>query len=159
MKKTLVSIVLLITISILFTATQTSCEKESVVRQTDTVYQCIPHIDGLWIGTYTVGTGFPVPPGTSFYFTFSIYPDGTLSYKSKGYYNGSYEYITFADGTWTLTGTTFNFTVQTINIAGGGPQLTQTGSATYNSTNGTLTNGTITNGPGSSEDWTMTRVN
>ena len=112
--------------------------------------------DLLWVGTYTVGAGSSVPAGTSFFFSFSIYSDGTASYKSKGFYNGSYDYITFANGTWTLTGTQFSFTVTTINLAGGGPQQPQSGAATFNTSAGTLTNGTFV---GNSATWTMTKVN
>lgn len=129
---------------------QTGCTKDD-----DNEIPVTYPIQGLWEGTYTVGSGNPVPAGTSFYFSFSIYPGGKVSYKSKGYYMGSSEYITFADGTWTLTGTEYNFTVTTINIAGGGTQQTQIGKATYNSSNGTLSNGTFTN---SNSVWTMNKV-
>ncbi len=136
--------------SLLFTTSHEGCKKETV--------HCKQNIQGLWVGTYTVGEGFPVPAGTSFFFSFSIHPGGKLSYKSKGFYMGSYEYITFADGTWKLDGNAFTFSVKTINYAEGEPQLLQTGSATYNNTNGTLT-GVISNGPGSSESFTMAEVN
>lgn len=159
MKKLLLSTISLIVIAFLFTTSQSGCTKETVITDTDTVFNCPQNIQGLWVGTYTVGAGFPVPAGTSFFFSFSIHPDGKMSYKSKGFYNGSYDYITFADGTWTLNGNAFTFSVTTINLAGGGPQLVQTGSATYNSTNGTLTNGIITNGPGSTETFTLAEVN
>lgn len=129
-----------------------SCKKDSEDQPPATNHT----IQGLWVGTYTIGTGSSVPPGTSFFFSFSIYTDGTASYKSKGFYNGSYDYITFANGTWTLTGTQFNFTVTTVNIAGGGPQQTQTGKATFNASAGTLTGGTFT---GNDATWTMTKVN
>ena len=155
MKKLLLSICSLILVSFFFVTSQTSCKKETVVSQVDTVFQCPQNIQGLWVGTYVVGPGGPVPSGTAFYFSFSIYPDGTLSYKSKGYYNGSLDYITFADGTWALTGTAFSFSVNTINIAGGGAQHTQSGTATYNSTNGTLTNGVVSDPAGGSATWSM----
>jgi hypothetical protein len=113
-------------------------------------------IQGLWEGTYTVGAGNPVPAGTSFYLSLSISPGGKVSYKGKGYYNGSSDYITFADGTWTLNGTAFAFNVTTINYALGNPQQTQTGTATYNSSDGTLTSGQF---GGNSSTWTMKRVN
>jgi len=138
-------------ISVLFTTTQKGCKKETS--------HCTPGIQGLWVGTYTVGEGFPVPAGTSFFFSFSIHPDGKMSYKAKGFYNGNYEYITFADGTWKLDGNAFTFSVKTINYAPGEPQLPQTGSATYNSADGTLINGIISNGPGSYESFTMAEVN
>lgn len=136
------------------------CKKETVTETvTDTVFHCSPNIVGLYEGTYTVGPGNPVPTGTQFYFSFSIYPNGKVSYKSKGYYNGSSDYITFADGTFTLTNDQFNFNVTTINIAGGGAQHTQYGSASYNSVSGTLSNGTITDPLGGSAIWSMTKVN
>ena len=129
MKKFLAGSFLMIVLSILIVSTQTSCKKETVTNNTtdtlyhnviDTIYQCTPNITGLWVGTYTVGAGQPVPAGTQFYFSFSVYPDGTMSYKSKGFYNGSSDYIPFAYGTWQLSGNSFSFSVQTINIAGGG---------------------------------------
>lgn len=123
-----------------------SCTKEK-----DTSNSAVIH--GLWVGTYTVNTG------ASYYFSFSIYPDGKLSYKSKGLYNGSAEYITFADGTWTLNGNNFTFSVTTINIAGGGTQHLQYGAATYNSSAGTLTAGSISDPLGGNATWTMTKVN
>jgi hypothetical protein len=82
-----------------------------------------------------------------------------MSYKSKGYYNGSLDYITFASGTWTLTGNTFSFTATTINVAGGGSQHTQTGTATFDSNNGSLTNGTINDPQGGAAPWSMNRIN
>ena len=148
MKKVLSTLFVVLLFSIVIF--QLSCKKT-----TDTPKS----LPGLWVGTYTVGAGNPVPSGTSFFFSFSIYSDGKVSYKSKGYYNGSLDYITFADGTWSLTGNTFSFSVTTINYPGGGTQHTQTGTATYNSNNGTLTNGTITDLAGGSATWTMTRVN
>jgi hypothetical protein len=115
-------------------------------------------IQGLWEGTYTIGPGSPVPAGTSFYFSFSIYPGGKLSYKSKGYYNGRKDYITFADGTWDLNGNNFSFSVRTINYAEGGRQHVQSGSATFNANDGTLRNGIIMDG-GATTPWKMTKVN
>jgi len=135
------------------TVTQTGSKNEIANRHTQ-------QIQGLWKGTYTVGEGQSVPPGTQFYFSFSIYPDGTMHYKGKGYYNGSSDYITFADGTWSLSGTKFTFNVITVNLAGYGPQHRQTGTATFNHSKGTLTNGTITdmNKPENKASWSMSRV-
>ena len=113
-------------------------------------------IEGLWEGTYTVGEEMPVPSGTSFYFSFSIYPNGKVSYKSKGFFNGRRDYITFADGTWTLEdGVDFNFSVTTVNLPWGGPHQLQEGHATFNSSDGTLTKGTFTVG---STVWEMKKV-
>ena len=159
MKKIFLSLITVIILSFFFVTSQTGCTKETVTSRTDTVFQCPQNIQGLWVGTYIVGPGNPVPAGTAFFFSFSIHPDGTMSYKSKGYYNGSSDYITFADGTWLMTGTTFSFSVTTVNIAGGGAQHTQSGTATYNSTNGTLSNGVISDPAGGSATWSMNRVN
>jgi hypothetical protein len=116
-------------------------------------------IQGLWEGTYTVGSGQPLPPGTQLYFAFSIYPNGTLSYKSKGYYNGNANYITFAYGTWKLVGTKFSFTIKPINAPAG--KITQYGTAKFNISKGTLTNGNIfdTLDPNNPTLWSMSRVN
>lgn len=154
MKKLVLSSFVLLLFSTAIAVFLVSCQKSTEV-QAGTTYP----IQGLWTGTYVVSAGGPVPAGTAFFFSFSIYADGTVSYKSKGYYNGSFDYITFADGTWTLTGNTFNFTVTTINVAGGGTQHTQTGTAVFNSSTGTLTNGSINDPMGGTATWSMTRVN
>lgn len=130
----------------------------AIVPVKDTVIQCANTIEGLYEGTYTVGAAMPVADGTQFYFSFSIYPGGRISYKSKGYYQGSVEYITFADGTYTLEGNKFSFTVTTINIAGGGEQHVQKGHAIFNSSDGTLTDGFINDPAGGSATWSMTKV-
>jgi len=120
----------------------TSCKKDSTTQPS--TYP----IAGLWIGTYTFLTQPPL------YFSFTIYPDGTMSYKSKGIN----DYTFYANGTWTLNGTAFSYTATTTNTPGG-TQSTQTGTATYNAT-GTLTNGinrdVATNQSGT---FNMTRVN
>ena len=121
---------------LVFSLALSSCEKESDPPN----YQ----IAGLWIGTYTVLSQPPL------FFSFTIYPDGSLSYKSKGI-NGETFY---ANGTWTLTGNNFSYSVITV-----APVANQTGTATY-SNSGTLTNGTNTEvGSGLSGTLTMNRVN
>lgn len=162
MKKLFFSTLLFSVLTIILTETQTGCKKDTItitdtvkITKNDTIFKCPQNIQGLWEGTYTVGAGNAVPTGTSFYFSFSIHPNGTVSYKSKGYYNGSYDYITFADGTWTLNGTTFSFNVTTVNYAYSSTQVTQSGTATYNAVNGTLTNGIFA---GSNSVWSMTKV-
>lgn len=149
-------------ISLVILGFNSGCKKDTeTITKTvnDTIYRCSSNITGLYEGTYTVGAGAPVPAGTQFYFSFSIYPNGKVSYKSKGYYNGSSDYITFADGTFTLINNQFSFNVTTINIAGGGTQHVQSGTATFNSSNTTLTNGVITDPLGGSAIWSMTKVN
>lgn len=114
----------------------------------------ISPIQGLWNGTYTVGSTNPSAAGQSFFFSFSIYSDGTMTYKGKTPGNEVY-----ANGTWSLTGTNFSFNVTTLNYDGG-LQHTQTGTATYNSQNGSLSNGTIVDlMNGGRGTWTLTRVN
>ncbi len=114
-----------------------ACSKDSGTTTTQ--------FPGLWIGTYAT----TVNPGLNQFFSFSIYPDGSLTYKSK---DGNNTY--FATGTWTLTGSSFAFSVTVINAQGN----IQTGAATYS--NGTLTNGTVVdNAINSRGTWTMTRVN
>jgi hypothetical protein len=143
--------ILLVTILFFAEVNVSSCTKETVTTIHDTTLITSYPINGLWVGTATTT---PVAINTPYYFSLSIYPDGTLSYKSV-----SAASTFFANGTWSLVGTTFSFSVITVNVPGG-PQLTQTGTATYNSTNGTLTNGTVANVPaGSSAVWSMSRVN
>jgi hypothetical protein len=106
-------------------------------------------IAGLWIGTYTYLTQPPL------YFSFTIYPDGSMSYKSKG----SNDFTFYANGTWTLNGSNFSYSVQTTNTPNVAVQPRQTGTATYSNT-GTLTNGVNTDvATGASGTFTMTRVN
>lgn len=119
----------------------TSCKKDSPVAA------AIYPIQGLWIGNYTNISG-------TFFFSFSIYPDGSLSYKSKGTNNATF----FADGSWTLTDKTFTFNIFTINAPGN--QFIQTGSGIYNSSKGTLTTGIGSDQPSTTPfTWSMTRVN
>jgi hypothetical protein len=146
MKKLLMSSIVLTifaTASIIFQ--MSSCKKADAQTNCPTpTYQ----IAGLWIGTYTYLTQPPL------YFSFTIYPDGTMSYKSKG--NNGYTF--YANGTWTLNGTTLSYSVTTTNNPGG-TQQTQTGTATY-SNSGTLTNGIHADAiSGLSSTWSMTRVN
>lgn len=160
MKNSFVALLALPILMLVVFCPTSGCKKETV-RETvnDTIFFCTPNIIGLYEGTYAVGPGSPVPTGTQFYFSFSIYPNGKVSYKSKGYYNGSLDYISFADGTYTLTNNVFSFNVTTINSPGGGPQHNQYGTADYNGTTGTLTNGVISDPLGSNATWSMTKVN
>ena len=117
-----------------------SCKKEN----SNPSYQ----IAGLWEGTYVFKSQPPL------YFSFTIYPDGSLSYKSKGD-NG---YTFYAVGSWELNGSTFTYDVTTTNNPGG-IEVDQTGTATYQN-NGTLSNGVNTDvATGESGTFSMTRVN
>lgn len=82
-----------------------------------------------------------------------------MSYKGKGRYNGSDNYISFADGTYTLDGTNFSFNVTTINdpyVANG--KSAQVGTATYNANDETLKNGVIGTDIHGGSVWTMKKV-
>ncbi len=111
-------------------------------------------IYGLWTGTYTVSATDPTYVGKSFFFSFTIYDDGTLTYKSKTPGSDVYAY-----GTWSLSGNTFSFKVTTLNYDGG-YQHTQLGNATFISSQNTLSDGTITDSvTGGKSSWTMKREN
>lgn len=113
-------------------------------------------IQGLWEGTFTEISGFQDPPGSTYYFSFSLYPNGTFSYKSGSSVSTLFVY---AAGTWSLNGTTFSFSGKTINGVGNGPD-TITGSATFDTNKGTLSNGTVASSTaGTTASWKMTRVN
>jgi hypothetical protein len=121
-----------------------SCKKSS--SPAASTYQ----ITGLWIGTYTAQNPVQAPQ----FFSLSIFPDGSISYKSKSA-NG---YINYANGAWTLSANTLNFTVTTLNNPIGS-QTTQTASASFSSS-GTLTNGNIIdNVTGTTAIWSMNRIN
>jgi hypothetical protein len=101
-------------------------------------------ISGLWIGTYSFKTQPPL------YFSFSIYPDGSLSYKAA-MIDGSFVY---ANGTWMLNNNKFTYHVITTDIASD-----QTGTADF-SNMGKLANGINTNTQtGESGSFTMSRSN
>lgn len=121
-----------------------SCKKDS--PDNSQAYQ----IAGLWIGTYHYAKN----PEAKYYFSFTVYPDGSCSYKSKG----ANDYTFYANGNWMLTGDQFSYTVTTTNVPGG-VQSTQAGTATY-STKGTLTDGINTDvDSGATGEWSMKRVN
>lgn len=129
------------------------CTKDCPDKPDDPI---VYHIQGLWEGTFTEVSGFQDPPGSTFYFSFSLYPNGTFSYKSGTSASGLFVY---AAGTWTLSGTSFSFSGKTIN----GVSTSQdniTGTATFDSSKGTLSNGTVTsNTAGTTASWKMTRIN
>ena len=130
------------TVTITDTITKTITD---TVTRTDTV-QLYP-IEGLWVGTYTAA----VNGGNPYFFSFTAFPDGSLNYKSKGVGNTTF----YAYGTWSLVGNSFAFSV--VETSSG---HTQQGSATYNSSDGTLTSGIITDTVvGTNATWSMNRVN
>jgi hypothetical protein len=153
MKKMFLASVALVALACSLTLFQmSSCTKTLAETKIDTILKCPTSIVGLWEGTYTV------PDGTSFYFSFSVYPNGTMSYKGKGRYNGSDNYIVFADGTWKLDGANFTFAVTTINDPYSAAQSNQIGSATYNADDETLKNGVIGTDIHGNSVWSMKKV-
>src|ERR1700679_1643115 len=134
--KKLFPLAVIVIFILLSQSTISSCTKTNtktitdtvVVKDTVTVYP----IQGLWVGTYASATN-----GTTQYeLDFSIHADGTMSYHGTGSGNN----VFFASGTWTLNNTNFSFSVI---VAGSGIDMgdTQSGTATYNSSTGTLTSG------------------
>lgn len=100
-----------------------SCTKDKVHTST---------LPGLYIGVYTVDN---LPKQGALFYSFVVYPDGSLITKGKGG-DGTDLY---SEGTWTLTGTTFKGTINTFVKYEGKP-ITQTITATYMN-NGKLKNG------------------
>lgn len=81
-------------------------------------------IEGLWIGTFTVDNN-PSQPG-SYYYSYAIYPDGSVLVKSRPADGNNY----YSTGTWTLSATNkFSATITTMNFSG--PQVTQTITADF----------------------------
>jgi len=93
--------------------------------------KCPTSIHGLWEGTYLYQDQPPL------YFSFTIYPDGTISYKSKGIGNNTFN----AYGTWQLRGNEFKYKVQVVDAPYVTVQPVQEGSALYDASTGTLTEG------------------
>ena len=110
-----------------------SCSKTNTV--TDTVTKIVVDtlkppttIVGIWVGTYQV-TGSP----TTYYYSFDLRPDGTLLHKGTGADGNTY----YGQGTYTLNGTTFNYSDTTLNLSQAG--AVEIGTGTYTATDGTLT--------------------
>lgn len=93
--------------------------------------KCPTSIHGLWEGTYLYQDQPPL------YFSFTIYPDGSISYKSKGIGNNTFN----AYGTWQLRGNEFKYRVQVVDAPYVPVQPVQEGSAIYDASKGTLTEG------------------
>jgi hypothetical protein len=117
-----------------------SCSKSVTTTVRDTVY-VVPanSIVGEWAGTYTLNGA---PATDSFAYYFAIRSDSTVLSIGSGT-NGTAGY---AEGPWTLSGTTFSTTLTSLN--GTTPENVQTVTATYDSTRGVLT-GTWTDVSGS----------
>jgi hypothetical protein len=85
-----------------------------------------------WTGTYLTDQVSHQPT----FFSFVVYPDGSLLIKSKGVPPA--HDITYAQGSWVLTGNTFTYTDTTVNYS---ITLIQSGKLTF-SNSGTMTGGT-----------------
>lgn len=162
MKKLIISSVIVVTIFALLLSTGlTGCTKETTTTVTTTVRDtitkrdtvCISNIQGLWEGTFTTVSGYSTV-GSSYYFSLSIYPNGTCSYKSG---TASVTAIVYAAGTWSLVNNILSFNCRTLNSPGGVDVI---GSATYNKSLSTLSNGTTsTMSPLTTATWRMSKTN
>jgi len=108
-----------------------SCQKDPV-SPSATTYP----VQGLWIGTYTVDNN-PSQP-SSYFYSFAVYPDGTILIKGVGADGITY----YSTGSWKLSSTNeFSSTFTTLNFDG--PQVTQTITVDFSDT-GKMTNGVWT---------------
>lgn len=136
-----------------------SCTKEADSTPAATVDTPTYPVEGLWLGTYSVNGQ---PGATGLFYSFVIYPDGTMSTKSTGTDGKTY----YSAGTWTWQSSGSNVFVGTITtINSGGLPITQRITATWSKT-GVMTDGvwidTINpyQNPGNSGKFTtMQRVN
>jgi hypothetical protein len=130
-----------------FTSCKKDCPEPSAITYS---------IQGLWEGAFTTVSGFVEPPGTNFYFSLSLYSNGTLTYKSGTSITSLFVY---GVGTWNLTGTNLTFSAKTLNGTSSQGQDNVSGSATYDKDNGKLTNGTVSsNTANTTATWKMDKV-
>ena len=92
-------------------------------------------IAGLYLGTYTVDN---IPSQPALFYSIVAYPDGSVITKGKG---GDGNDL-YASGNYTLSGTTFTATINSFVKSNNGIPVTQSITATYNASKGTLSNGT-----------------
>jgi hypothetical protein len=88
-------------------------------------------IAGLWVGSYFINGDAT----DSFYYQLDVRADSIVYTIGSGTGSGA----GYASGPWTLNGTTFTANLTTMD--GVTPENTQTITATYDSSRGTLTNG------------------
>ena len=90
-------------------------------------------VQGLWTGTYTVDNN-PSETG-SYFFSYAVYPDGSILVKTLGADGNTY----YSTGNWTLSNANeFSATFTTMNF--NGAQVTQTITANFSDT-GKMTSG------------------
>ncbi len=105
-----------------------SCQKDSTTPTPPTY-----PVDGLWIGTFTVDNN-PSQAG-SYYFSYAVYPDGSILVKTRAADGNNY----YSIGKWVLSNSTeFSATLTTTNF--NGSQVTQSITAIF-SNSGKMTNG------------------
>ena|SRR5688572_4460568 len=129
------------------TIIQSGCDKDSDDPDTSST-----SIEGLWIGSYAVDG----QPGAGLrYYSLIIKPDGTVINDTKA---ENQQHL--APGTWTLTGDSFTCTTTCVYGLPINIEVTQTHTATFDKTNGTLTNGTWVTAPPKvgSGTFTLTKV-
>ena len=123
------------------------CSKDNTIVETTTY-----PIEGLWLGSFTVDNA---PQPARYFYSFSIFPDGSVLTKSLGA-DGNYYFNT---GTWTLSADSiFSATIVSINFPG--PAVTENITANY-SASGEMTNGKwteIANGSQSGKFSTMKEI-
>ena len=109
-------------------------------------------IEGLWIGTYTVDGQ---PNLGQQYYSLVIKPDGTVINDTK-WENQQHLSV----GTWTLNGDSFEATATCVYGLPVNIDVTETHTAKFDKTNGTITNGTWENPPPltGSGTFTLTKV-
>ena len=109
-----------------------SCTKEADSLPSATAEAPTYPVEGLWLGTYTANG----QPGSMFY-SFVIYPDGTMSTKGTGSDGKTY----YSAGTWAWQSSGSNVFVGTITtINSGGLPITQRITTTWSKT-GVMTDG------------------
>jgi len=108
-----------------------SCEKDSNDQDPTPA-----SIEGLWVGTYAIDGQ---PQWGLQYYSLIIKPDGTVINDTKGL---NVQYL--AIGNWTLTGNTFTCNTEVVYGSSFNMGSTQTHTATFDRTTGTIINGTWT---------------
>ena len=108
-------------------------------------------IVGLWIGTYTS----PQTQGHNYYYSYDIRTDSSILVQGLGADGNTY----YANGTWSLSGTSFSATITSQNLSQAG--AVQTVTAQYSNNNGVLTGQVLLVGGNFSNaaTFTLNRIN
>lgn len=112
-----------------------SCTKEADSTPATTADTLTYRVEGLWLGTYSVNGQ---PGATGLFYSFAVYPDGTILTKSTGTDGKTY----YSAGTWSWQSSASNVFVAIITtINTGGLPITQRFTTTWSKT-GVMTDGT-----------------